>query len=380
MTDISDLRRILNQNTAIAVVGLSANWWRPSFFAAKYLQDHGYRIIPVNPNYEEILGQKCYPALEDIPDPVDVVDVFQRSDVTPPLATSAVAIGAKVFWLQLGVVNEEAASIARDSGLEVVMDRCMKIEHARLMGAAVVCILIPLIAAFYHFHPSQKGVSAFRSRSNRERSPNRPRHGQSERPEWNLRQALASYRLWLLVISNMCFWGSGCYLVIAHQIKFALDMGYTGILATSVFAMFGIFMVVGQVSSAVSDIVGRELTVLVATILVVLAILLLSSVSDDESAWKLYVYAITFGFGAGLYSPTIFVGAADIFHGRHFGTLNGIILAGLGFGGAFGPSLGGYLHDIFGSYRYAFFFAIASFTVAGISFIVAAPRHYRQCH
>ncbi len=249
-----------------------------------------------------------------------------------------------------------------------------------LMGAAVVCILIPLIAAFYHFHPSQKGVSAFRSRSNRERSPNRPRHGQSERPEWNLRQALASYRLWLLVISNMCFWGSGCYLVIAHQIKFALDMGYTGILATSVFAMFGIFMVVGQVSSAVSDIVGRELTVLVSTILVVLAILLLSSVSDDESAWKLYVYAITFGFGAGLYSPTIFVGAADIFHGRHFGTLNGIILAGLGFGGAFGPSLGGYLHDIFGSYRYAFFFAIASFTVAGISFIVAAPRHYRQCH
>ena len=89
MTDIDDLRRILNQNTAIAVVGLSANWWRPSFFAAKYLQDHGYRIIPVNPNYKEILGQKCYPALEDIPDSVDVVDVFQRPDVTPPLATSA---------------------------------------------------------------------------------------------------------------------------------------------------------------------------------------------------------------------------------------------------------------------------------------------------
>ena len=94
MTDIDDLRRILNQNTAIAVVGLSANWWRPSFFAAKYLQDHGYRIIPVNPNYEEILGQKCYPALEDIPDPVDVVDVFQRPDVTPPLATRAGAMGA----------------------------------------------------------------------------------------------------------------------------------------------------------------------------------------------------------------------------------------------------------------------------------------------
>ena len=134
MTDIDNLRRILNQNTTIAVVGLSANWWRPSFFAAKYLQDHGYRIIPVNPNYEEILGQKCYPSLEDVQDSIDVVDVFQRSDVTPPPAKSAVAIGAKVFWLQLGVVNEEAATIAGDGGLDVVMDRCMKIEHARLMG------------------------------------------------------------------------------------------------------------------------------------------------------------------------------------------------------------------------------------------------------
>lgn len=134
MADIEDLRRILDQNKVIAVVGLSANWWRPSFFAAKYLQDHGYRIIPVNPNYEEILGEKCYPALEEIPDPIDVVDVFQRAEVTPPLAASAVAIGAKVLWLQLGVVNDEAATIARDSGLEVVMGRCMKIEHGRLLG------------------------------------------------------------------------------------------------------------------------------------------------------------------------------------------------------------------------------------------------------
>ena len=246
-----------------------------------------------------------------------------------------------------------------------------------LMGAVVVCILTPLIVAFYYFHPSQKGVSAFRSMSGQKRSTNRPRHKQRERPEWDLRQALSSYRLWLLVISKMFFWGCGCYLVLAHQIKFALDMGYSSILATSVFAMFGIFMVVGQVSSAISDLVGRELTVLISTILVVLAVALLSSVSDSGSPWKLYVYAITFGFGTGLYSPTIFAGAADIFHGRHFGMLNGIILAGLGFGGAFGPSLGGYLHDFFGSYRYAFFFAIASFIVAGISFIVASPRHYR---
>ena len=134
MTNIETLRRILGENQIIAVVGLSANWWRPSFFAAKYLQDHGYRIIPVNPNYEEILGEPCFAALEDISEPVDVVDVFQRSEVVAPIARSAVGIGARVLWLQLGVVNEEAASIATEGGLEVVMDHCMKIEHGRLLG------------------------------------------------------------------------------------------------------------------------------------------------------------------------------------------------------------------------------------------------------
>jgi MFS family permease len=140
--------------------------------------------------------------------------------------------------------------------------------------------------------------------------------------------------------------------------------------------MFGVFMVIGQVGSAVSDIIGRELTVLIATVLVVFAVILLNGITDTSQAWMLYVYAVTFGLGAGLYSPTIFVGAADIFHGRHFGTLNGIILGGLGLGGAMGPTIGGYLHDIFGSYRYAFVFAIFSFVIAGTSFMIAAPRKF----
>ena len=134
MTDIDGLRRILTENKTIAVVGLSANWWRPSFFAAKYMQDHGYRIIPVNPNYDEILGEKCYDQIEDIPDAVDMVDIFQRPEVTPALAQSAVAIGAGVLWMQIGVVNDESARIAESGGLEVVMNRCVKIEHARLLG------------------------------------------------------------------------------------------------------------------------------------------------------------------------------------------------------------------------------------------------------
>ena len=134
MTDISDLRRILSDYKRVAMVGLSADWSRPSNFAAKYLLDHGFEVIPVNPKYDEILGQKCYADLEDIPTPVDIVDLFQRVDRIPPFVDQAIKIGARVVWMQLGIIHEEAAQKARDAGLEVVMDRCMKIEYARLFG------------------------------------------------------------------------------------------------------------------------------------------------------------------------------------------------------------------------------------------------------
>lgn len=134
MEDIQKLRRILKENKTIAVVGLSNKWHRPSYFAAKYLQEHDYRIIPVNPGHEEILGEKCYASLLDIPEKVDVVDIFRRPKDVPPIVDEAIEIGAKVVWMQLGVINEEAAEKARKAGLEVVMNRCMKIEHARLFG------------------------------------------------------------------------------------------------------------------------------------------------------------------------------------------------------------------------------------------------------
>jgi predicted CoA-binding protein len=132
--DIATLRRILKTYRTIAVVGLSADWNRPSNFAAKYMQQHGYRIVPVNPRYPEVLGEKSYARLEDIPGPVDIVDVFRRTEDVLPIARSAVAISAKCLWQQIGVVNEEADRIAREAGLDSVMDRCVKIEHARLFG------------------------------------------------------------------------------------------------------------------------------------------------------------------------------------------------------------------------------------------------------
>ena len=132
--DVSGLRGILLQSRTIAVIGLSGNWYRPSFFAAKYMQDHGYRIVPVNPSYDEVLGQKCYPTLRDIPHKVDIVDCFRQSGEIPPIARDAVEIGAKVLWMQLGIRNDQAAKIALDAGLDVVMNRCVKIEHARILG------------------------------------------------------------------------------------------------------------------------------------------------------------------------------------------------------------------------------------------------------
>jgi len=134
MTDIPTLRRILKQYRCVAVVGLSAHWYRPSYFAAKYLKDHGYTIFPVNPSYREVLGQPCHPDLLSIGEPVEVVDCFRRAEEIPAIARDAIRIGAQVLWMQLGVVSEEGAQIAREGGLEVVMDRCMKIEHARLFG------------------------------------------------------------------------------------------------------------------------------------------------------------------------------------------------------------------------------------------------------
>lgn len=133
-TDIPTLRRILGTHKTLAVVGLSANWYRPSYFAAKYMIDHGYTVIPVNPSYQEVLGQKCYASLRDIPVAVDIVDCFRKSEDIPAIADEAIAIGAKVLWMQLGVVNEAARRQALAAGLEVVMDRCVKIEHARLFG------------------------------------------------------------------------------------------------------------------------------------------------------------------------------------------------------------------------------------------------------
>lgn len=134
MTDIKTLRRILDASQTVAVVGMSNKVHRPSYFVGKYLLDHGYTVYPVNPMFDEVLGLKSYASLEDIPGSVDIVDCFRRANQMVDITRSAIDLNAKVLWMQLGVINEEAAELAGSQGLEVVMNRCTKIEHARLFG------------------------------------------------------------------------------------------------------------------------------------------------------------------------------------------------------------------------------------------------------
>jgi hypothetical protein len=128
------IQRVLHTAQTIAIVGLSNNQLRASYFVGYYLKRHGYQVIPVNPRETEILGEKSYPSLADVPVPVDVVNVFRAPDALPSIARDAVAIGAGALWCQFGVINAEGAKIATDGGVTVIMDRCIKVEHARYAG------------------------------------------------------------------------------------------------------------------------------------------------------------------------------------------------------------------------------------------------------
>ncbi len=128
------IQRVLLSAKTIAVVGLSANAMRASYFVGFYLQRHGYRVIPVNPKESEILGERCYPSLHEVPEKIDIVNVFRAPSALPEIAAQAAAIGAGCLWTQFSVINEEGARIAEQAGLAVIMDRCIKVEHARYVG------------------------------------------------------------------------------------------------------------------------------------------------------------------------------------------------------------------------------------------------------
>ena len=245
------------------------------------------------------------------------------------------------------------------------------------MGVTVLAILMPLYVFFFFHSPDECGLRAYGEGDNNSEPSKRlqpeaqSNPQQQDLPFWQL---IRNYRLWLLVFSNLFYWGLGTYTVLAHQIKFTQDIGYSVIFTTSVFGLFGLFMLIGQVSSSVSDIIGREVTVVIANFLALCGLIALISVANESTPYKLYVYAICFGVASGLFTPTIYAGAADIFNVRNFGSVTGLILSGMGAGAAFGPWLGGYIYDHYGSYRPAFLLSLTCFVLSAILFVAAGPR------
>jgi len=193
-----------------------------------------------------------------------------------------------------------------------------------------------------------------------------------------LGQILRDYRLWLIALAYMLYMGIANYLVVAHQVVFFLDLGYDSIFAASIAGSVGIFAALGALSGFLSDRIGRERIFTACCVLSIVSLLILLSLEDASNPWALYIFVLSFGFPMGLFSPALIAGAADLFYGKHFGTVNGILFMGFGIGGAIGPWLGGYIFDIAGNYSIAFIACIAAYTIACICFWIAAPRKAKK--
>jgi len=246
-----------------------------------------------------------------------------------------------------------------------------------VIAGILMVVLLPLYILYYKYRPEEKGLKPYGAEQQKPAVmleaaavQRQPRVG-----EWALRDALRTHQFWFMVGAQSFFWGLGAYMVLGHQVKFAEDVGYSGTFAASVFALFGIFAAAGQLSSSLSDWIGREKTMTIAVILAIGALAALISVHDTSQPWLLYLYAICFGYGGGLASPAIFAGLADIFYGRHFGVLSGLLMCGFGVTGVIGPWLSGFIYDRTGSYSSAFVLAMASFALSAVARWIAAPRN-----
>jgi sugar phosphate permease len=246
-----------------------------------------------------------------------------------------------------------------------------------VLAGMLVCLLFPLYLLFFYYRPQDKGLVAYGLDEKTSVPGGEKRMAGARIPvgrDWTFAQILRSSQLWLLVFSYALYWGVAGYLVLAHQVRFAEDAGYSSMFSVFIFALFGVTVFLGQMSGFLSDRVGREKAATAASALSIAALAALLFVRDNSSPWLLYVYSICFGYGGGLFTPTIFAGSADIFYGRYFGTVSGLLLTGMGVGAVFGPWLGGYIYDVTGSYRPAFMLCMACIALSCLILWIAAPR------
>jgi sugar phosphate permease len=243
-----------------------------------------------------------------------------------------------------------------------------------VLAGMLLVALLPLYLRFFYYRPEDKGLAPYGAADGVAGSGRDARAAARAMADWPLAGVLSSARLWLLVGAYALYWGVANYMVVAHQVRFAEDAGYSRLFSVSIFALFGMTIFLGQCFGFLSDRLGREVVATLAATLSVLALVALSAVRDTADPWLLYAYAIAFGFGAGLFTPTIYAGTADIFAGSHFGFVSGLLLTGMGVGAVFGPWLGGYIYDATGSYLPAFALCIGCISASCLAFWIAAPR------
>lgn len=247
-----------------------------------------------------------------------------------------------------------------------------------LMSITVASIVIPFVLLFFRYRPSQvkQQLEEIKAKAIRQGGDiqNLFDVGKSHSNSFSRMRILKTPRLWLLVFSNMLYMGIANYMILAHQVVFFIDLGYDSLFAASLAGSIGVLGALGTLSGFLSDWLGREKVLTLATTLSIVSIFVLLSQSDASNPLSLYIFAFCFGFPMGLQVPTIMAGTSDIFHRQHFGMTNGLILMGFGLGGAIGPWLGGYIFDITGSYSTAFIICIAAYGLSCLSFWIAAPR------
>jgi len=240
----------------------------------------------------------------------------------------------------------------------------------------LMATLLPLLLLFFYYKPQDRGMSAYGVDG-----PGLPqrqaemRGGRGRPPAGGgLKEVLQTRQLWFLVASYALYWGIAGYMIMAHQVRFLQDKGFSSAFSASIFALLGTMIFCGQLSAFLSDWLGREKTHTLATFLSITGLAVLLGVGESSPGWLLYIFALLFGYGGGLATPVTYAASADIFHGRHFGMVGGLLLGGMGLGGVLGPWLGGYLFDLSGSYKYAFAFCIISLALSTLFLWVAAPR------
>jgi MFS family permease len=247
-----------------------------------------------------------------------------------------------------------------------------------ILAVTLIVVFLPLVFLFFHSHPGDKGLQPFGSDGPpvTARSPiDEVTLGVKSTGEKPLAVILSSPQLWLLVLSYALCWGIAHYMILAHQVRFLQDAGFSTLYSSSMLGLFGIMVCLGQATGFLSDWMGREKAMTLATSASFIGIGALLFIRDTSQPWLLYLFSICCGYGAGLVTPTIFAASADIFPGRHFGTVSGFLLGGMGVGSVLGPWFGGFLYDTCGSYAIAFLLCLASLIVSCLLVWAAAPRN-----